>query len=142
MRVGELMNSGLTHSSATAASQNARKISMEIVPMSACSLRTPNDFGGACASAAVSACDGVRASMRSVLSHFSSPACGGGRVGASSLHGLSWWRDGPPPPSLFLPAPPPRGGGGDGTPPPACRASSPPPPSGAQSGGRGLGTRA
>src|SRR5947209_4817163 len=65
MRLGELVNSGLTHSSATDISQNARNISMETVPMSACSFRAQNDFGAADrASAGACVCDGVNTSMR------------------------------------------------------------------------------
>ncbi len=37
MRLGELVNSGLTHPNSTAISQNARKISIEMLPSSACS---------------------------------------------------------------------------------------------------------
>src|SRR2546423_1316627 len=105
------MNSGLTHASATAVSQNARKISMELVPMSACSLRAPNDFGSVgCASAAVSVCDGVNASMRFVYHTSPPPLAGEAGEGAPlSLHGLSSWRDGPPPASLRS-RPPPQAG--------------------------------
>ena len=50
---------------------------MEQMPMSACSLREPNDFGSVgCASAAVSVCDGVSASMRFVY-HTSPPPLAG-----------------------------------------------------------------
>src|SRR5262245_1322993 len=44
MRLGELVNSGLTQPNATEASQNDRNTSMEMVPSSACSCRFQNDF--------------------------------------------------------------------------------------------------
>jgi hypothetical protein len=44
MRLGDEVNSGLTHPNATDASQNARNASMEMVPSSACSRRFQNDF--------------------------------------------------------------------------------------------------
>jgi hypothetical protein len=46
IRLGELVNSGLTHPRSTEASQNARNTSMEIVPSSACSCRAQNVLGG------------------------------------------------------------------------------------------------
>src|SRR5262245_65754841 len=71
MRLGELVNSGLTKLSATDSSQNARKTSIDALPMSACSRRCQNDFvlaGRGCADAC--ACfDGVAASMRSPSCH-------------------------------------------------------------------------
>src|SRR6266702_5843525 len=46
MRVGELVNSGLTHPSATADSQNARNASMDMVPSKAFSCRARKGLGG------------------------------------------------------------------------------------------------
>ena len=45
MRLGELVNSGLTQPSATAASQNARNTSIEMVPSSAFSCCLQNERG-------------------------------------------------------------------------------------------------
>ena len=44
MRLGELVNSGLTQRSATESSQNARNTAIENVPSRACSCRCRNDF--------------------------------------------------------------------------------------------------
>src|SRR6266478_1179938 len=46
MRLGELVNSGLTHPSATEVSQNARNASMDKVPSKAFSCRARNGLGG------------------------------------------------------------------------------------------------
>src|SRR6478736_709573 len=46
IRLGELVNSGLTHPKPTEASQNDRNTSMEIVPSRVCSCRAQNVLGG------------------------------------------------------------------------------------------------
>ena len=46
IRLGELVNSGLTHPKPTEASQNDRNTSIEMVPSRACSCRAQNDLGG------------------------------------------------------------------------------------------------
>ena len=66
MRLGELVNSGLTQLSATESSQNPRNANIDTVPISACSRRCQNDLtfaGRGCADACVSF-NGVAASMR------------------------------------------------------------------------------
>src|SRR6185295_14904506 len=59
IRLGELVNSGLTHPKSTEACQNDRNTSMEIVPSSACSCRAQNVLGGV----ASSSCGGRTAAV-------------------------------------------------------------------------------
>src|SRR5207247_10729482 len=96
LRLRGLGNSGLTYASAPDSSQDARKISMETAPMSACSYRAPNDFGAAdlTSAAARASLDVVTASMEFIYATVSIPVFVASSSIRRQMHCSSWRNDG------------------------------------------------